>query len=264
MSRPCHVLRVFTRGSDGGNRLGVVNDVVGVSDDDMQAVAADLGFSETVFVDWCDPALDPSVRIFTPRSELPFAGHPLVGTAWTLSVLGPGASGVIATAVGPARYSIEGDMVWIESAIHIGDEGADLAAVVAGVAGLPPPMASRSLTLPKVYHLCEYPTFEDVAALEPAMEALEDQFGLYAFAVDGHKVKARFFSPSSGVPEDPATGSAAVALAEEFRMRGEIEGAVTVLQGDEVGAPSTIHLRWDALATSIGGTVVQDEVVQVL
>jgi trans-2,3-dihydro-3-hydroxyanthranilate isomerase len=244
--------------------LGVVNDIVGVSDSDMQAVAADLGFSETVFVDWCDPELDPSVRIFTPRSELPFAGHPLVGTAWTLSVLGPGATGVITTAVGPARYSIEGEMVWVESAIDMGDEGMEPAAVVAGVAGLPPPLASRTLTLPKVYHLCEYPTFEDVASLDPEMEALKDQFGLYAFAIDGHDVKARFFSPSSGVPEDPATGSAAVALAEEFRLRGETEGAVTILQGDEVDAPSTIHLRWDAQTTSIGGTVVQDEVVQVL
>jgi trans-2,3-dihydro-3-hydroxyanthranilate isomerase len=263
MSRPCHVLRVFTRGTVGGNKLGVVNDIVGLSDAEMQSIASDLGFSESVFVDWCDPAIDPSVRIFTPRSELPFAGHPLVGTAWTLSVLGPGATGVITTTVGPTRYSVDGDMAWVECAIHIGDEGPEPASVVAGVAGLPPPLASRTLSLPKVYHLCEYATFEDVATLEPIMEALEDQFGLMAFARDGDEVKARFFAPSSGVPEDPATGSAAVALAEEFRIRGELEGVVTVFQGDEVDAPSTIHLRWDSTTTSIGGTVVRDEVVQV-
>lgn len=263
MSRPCHVLRVFTRGSTGGNLLGVVNDIVGVSDSDMQAIASDLGFSETVFVDWCDPDVDPSVRIFTPRSELPFAGHPLVGTAWTLSMLGPGATGVISTKAGPASYSIDGATVWVACSIPIGDEGVDPAAVLAGVAGLPPPVASRSLSLPKIYHLCEYAMFEDVAALAPSMDVLGDHFGLYAFARDGDNVKARFFAPSTGIAEDPATGSAAVALAEEFRMRGETSGSVVVYQGDEVGASSTINVRWEPDRTAIGGTVVQDEVVLV-
>ena len=54
MSRPCHVVRVFTRGDEGGNHLGVINDVIGISDEGMQAVATELGFSETVFVDWTD------------------------------------------------------------------------------------------------------------------------------------------------------------------------------------------------------------------
>ena len=240
-----------------------VNDIVGVSGSDMQAIAADLGFSETVFVDWCDPTTDPSVRIFTPKDELPFAGHPLVGTAWTLSMLGPGSTGAIRTGVGRTTYSIDGPMVWVESSIPIEDLGVDAAGVLAGACGMPPPLASRSLGLPKVYHLCEYATFEDVASLDPDMTVLADQFGLYAFARDADEVKARFFAPATGVPEDPATGSAAVALAEEFRIRGEEAGSVTVYQGDEVGAPSTIHLRWDPTTTAIGGTVVRDEVVQV-
>ena len=79
MSRPCHVLRVFTRGDEGGNHLGVVVDAIALSTDRMQAIATDLGFSETVFIDWTDTTDHPKVRIFTPADELPFAGHPLVG-----------------------------------------------------------------------------------------------------------------------------------------------------------------------------------------
>ncbi len=241
----------------------MINDIVGVSDESMQAIAADLGFSETVFVDWCDPSTDPAVRIFTPRDELPFAGHPLVGTAWTLSMLGPGATGAIRTRVGLCRYRSEGDMVWVDTAIPIEDLGTGPASVVAGVAGLPAPLSSRTLGLPKAYHLCEYQTTDDVASLAPDMDTLADQFGLYAFARDGNNVAARFFAPATGVDEDPATGSAAVALAEEFRLRGETAGAVVVSQGDQIGWPSTIHLRWDESGTAIGGTVSRDEVVQV-
>ena len=84
-----------------------------------------------------------------------------------------------------------------------------------------------------------------------------------AYARDGDRVKSRFFAPAGGVPEDPATGSAAVALAHSLKLRGESEGAVAVHQGDEIGHPSTIHLTWSDGPTTIGGTVRHDEVVQV-
>ena len=89
MSSTCHVLRVFTRGELGGNHLGVVTDLTGLDSDSMQTIATELGFSETTFVD-TDVGDVPFVRIFTPSMEIPFAGHPLVGTAWVLRTLGPG------------------------------------------------------------------------------------------------------------------------------------------------------------------------------
>lgn len=263
MSRPCHILRVFTRGDAGGNALGVVNDVVGLSSDDMQRIAHELGFSETVFVDWCEPTADPAVRIFTPKEELPFAGHPLVGTAWVLNTLGPGANGAIVTKVGRTTYRIVEGTVWVQVSIPIRDEGSSQAADVAVLAGMPAPVATRTLSLPKHYHLCEYASFDDVATLEPSMEELRSHFGLLAFARAGDDVKARFFAPSTGIDEDPATGSACVALAREFAIRGEHEGAVSVFQGDEIGHPSTIRLEWSPEQTRIGGTVVRDEVVLV-
>ena len=80
------VLRVFTAGREGGNHLGVVNDLVDLDDAAMQQIATDLGFTETVFVDWPEGSI-PFARIFTPAEELPFAGHPLVGAAWCLTVI---------------------------------------------------------------------------------------------------------------------------------------------------------------------------------
>jgi trans-2,3-dihydro-3-hydroxyanthranilate isomerase len=95
------------------------------------------------------------------------------------------------------------------------------------------------------------------------MDALRDHFGLFVFARTARSVTARFFVPSAGVSEDPATGSAAVALAHEFKLRGEHEGRVTIAQGDVMGHPSTIHLAWGTFGSRIGGSVVRDAVVQV-
>lgn len=252
----------------GGNHLGVINDVVGLTDDDMQAIATDLGFSESVFIDWCDSDANPSVRIFTPVSELPFAGHPLVGSAWVLSALGPGmpgsrSTGFIETRVGTVSYAIDKDRVTVTSDIPIDVVLPDETGAVVKRAGLPDPIATRTLGLPKYYHIAEYPSAAAVAALTPDMGALMDIFGLLVFAGNQDQVALRFFAPATGIDEDPATGSAAVALAREFVLRGEGEGAVTVEQGDAIGHPSTINLSWNESGTSIGGTVVRDEVVQV-
>jgi len=254
---------VFTRGDEGGNHLGVVNDVVGLSDEQMHAIAADLGFSETVFVDWVDPSEDPAVRIFTPVDELPFAGHPLVGAAWVLSMLGPDPTGAIRTAAGPVSYVVADGRVDVTSDIPISVHDPAEVTAAARSAGLPEPVTAMCLGLPKQYLIAEYPTFGDVGALTPDMEGLADRFGFLAWARDDDRVKARFFAPATGVPEDPATGSAAVALARSFALRGWLEGSVTMLQGDEIGHPSTIELRWGPGGTTIGGTVRRDEVVLV-
>jgi trans-2,3-dihydro-3-hydroxyanthranilate isomerase len=263
MTRPCHVLRVFTRGDEGGNHLGVVNDVVEVSTEQMQAIAAELGYSETVFIDWIDPEVDPSVRIFTPADELPFAGHPLVGAAWVLAMLGPDPTGRILTGVGPVDYSVEGEVVNVACALDIEVLEPDDTATVAVAAGLPEPIGTMRLGLPKEYLIAEYPDFGTIGGLAPDMDALTGRFGFLAYAREGDTVKARFFAPGTAVPEDPATGSAAVALARSFSLRGESDGAVTVLQGDEIGHSSTIHLAWSPRGTTIAGTVRRDGILQV-
>ena len=92
------------------------------------------------------------------------------------------------------------------------------------------------------------------------MVVLAETFGTYLYARVGDQVRARFFAPASGVDEDPATGSAAVALAAALAARGEVAGQVTIEQGEEMGHPSRIELVWDATTASIGGTVRHDEV----
>ena len=110
--RHCYVVRVFTVGEEGGNPLGVIPDSTGLSAVDMQRIAAELGFSETVFVDWPEGGY-PALRIFTPAVEMPFAGHPLVGTAWVLNELGPGADRMTIQ-IGSVGIRVEDPMVWIE------------------------------------------------------------------------------------------------------------------------------------------------------
>ena len=105
------------------------------------------------------PPADPLVRIFTPADELPFAGHPLVGTAWVLSHLGPGGSGRLRTAVGTVEYETDGESVMIRSDIAIDViEPNDVASVAIG-ASMPEPIASVRLGLPKEYCIAQYETF---------------------------------------------------------------------------------------------------------
>jgi len=261
MSRPCHVVRVFTRGTVGGNHLGVVNDVSGLGTEAMQAIASDLGFSETIFVDWQDPDRAPLTRIFTPGMELPFAGHPLVGAAWVLCRFGPGPrAGSLECANGMVRYRGEGDLTWVDVPFGFDSAPHDDTAEITRRAGLPDPARTWRLLMPKEYLIAQYDNADVVAAAVPDMHVLAERFGLLIFARSGRSVRARFFAPRGGVSEDPATGSAAVALASALRSVGERTGELTIQQGEEIGHPSTIELAWDHRRASIGGTVFHDEV----
>ncbi len=263
MPRHCYVLRVFTRGDEGGNHLGVITDATGLGAGSMQAIAVELGFSETVFLEWEEGGI-PRVRIFTPGAELPFAGHPLVGMAWTLKRLGPGDPNTLRCAAYDVAIRVDGDRaaidVPLEQTVHPAPDAASLAAAV----GLPEPASARWVNMPLPYLLIEAESPSVVAATLPAAEAAFRESGLdmvylYAFK-SPTEVRARFFAPGSGVFEDPATGSAAVALGAALRADGKTAGRVEVSQGIEVGHPSAISLEWRGTQASIGGTVRKDEV----
>lgn len=186
-----HVLRVFCdEQGRHGNPLGVVLDGPAVRDGDRQAVAAGLGFSETVFV---DDAATGRVRIFTPASELPLAGHPLVGAAWLLGVseLHPPA--------GPVRSRREGDLTWIR----------------APVAACPPWTP---------HQLADGDTVAAMTGPEhPDQDA--DQFWAWQDEAAG-LVRARVFARRYGIHEDEATGSASMLLAHRLQR------PLTILQGE--------------------------------
>jgi predicted PhzF superfamily epimerase YddE/YHI9 len=180
-----HVLKVFV-GEDGGggNPLGVFLDGGEVPEGERQAVAADLGFSETVFVD--DPERGV-LRIFTPGTELPFAGHPLVGTAWLLAQEGLAAQ-VLRPPAGEVPVRFDGDLTFI---------------------------TGRPEWAPGFEHV-RLDSPEEVEALTGPPEG-HDLVGVWAWEdEEAARVRVRVFAPRVGVEEDEATGAHAVRLAAQL------------------------------------------------
>jgi predicted PhzF superfamily epimerase YddE/YHI9 len=216
-----HVLRVFVAPEGtGGNPLGVFLDGTAVPEERRQAVAADLGFSETVFVD--DPAAG-RVRIFTPAAELPFAGHPLVGTGWLLGRERT-AVAVLRPPAGEVPTFLDGDGVtWIR-----------------GRAEWAPQMRLRQL--------------EDPGRVD-ALDGAPDGLGFvdcWAWEDEaGGRIRARVFAPAFGIAEDEATGAAAV------RLVSRLGRPLAIRQG----AGSLLRARPGPDGTAeVGGEVVLDQV----
>jgi predicted PhzF superfamily epimerase YddE/YHI9 len=216
-----HVLRVFvTPEGTGGNPLGVFLEGAAVAEERRQAVAADLGFSETVFVD--EPGAG-AVRIFTPAVELPFAGHPLVGTSWLLARERT-AVPVLRPPAGEVPTFIDDDGVtWIR-----------------GRAEWAPRMSFRQLADPG-----------QVDALEGAPDGL-GFVDCWAWEDEAAgRVRARVFAPAFGIAEDEATGAAAV------RLVSRLGRPITIRQG----AGSLLRARPGPDGTAeVGGEVTLDRV----
>lgn len=253
--RHCYVVRVFTIESAGGNALGVVPDSTGLASADMQGIAAGLGFSETVFINW-SAGEGPQLRIFTPAVELPFAGHPLVGTAWVLNRMGPGVDRM-SIQIGEVGVRMEDDLVWVAPPA-IDQPVRKVPVHEAGALGVKATRAWR-VEVPSDYLVVELQSEADLIAAKPDLGAVADAAdGLYLF--HGHGMtRSRFFGPRLGVDEDPATGSAAVALCAVSRALGQESGTAQIIQGLP-GALSEIHLTWTGLEVELGGRVVKDEV----
>jgi trans-2,3-dihydro-3-hydroxyanthranilate isomerase len=245
MERSVRVLRVFTRDEVGGNLLGIHDGIL--ADDEMQALASALGYSETVYLGPAAEGVSPT-RIFTPGNELPFAGHPLVGTTWHLTE--PGATVELRCGIGivTGRRSDDGDAsIAVTYLPPVDDVDPPPGVAHAWIAHMPLPYEVHQLANP-----------DAVASYTPPDEP--DHRLVWAVGDEGNAdvVRARFFAFGVGVPEDPATGSAAVALAAVQRHLGRTEGALTIHQGGEMGCPSRIDLSWTADLTEVGGSVVDD------
>ena len=270
-------LDVFTDRAFGGNQLAVFPDAAAVPAERMQDIAREFNFSETVFVlPPENPAHARKVRIFTPGAELPFAGHPTVGTAHLLATTGavPTVEGnnafVLEEGVGPIRVNVEvrGGKVKFSQL-----SAAKLPGRLSRGAETPAIAAALSLTEsefledgvgPATYS-CGVPfTFarlRDINAVGRAKlnQAAWDQ-GLTPLGINeifffadggelaGSDVHARMFAPGFGIPEDPATGSAVAALAGYLMaLQNPATGTAkwTVEQGVEMGRPSLLYLEAD-------------------
>jgi trans-2,3-dihydro-3-hydroxyanthranilate isomerase len=271
---------VFTDRRFGGNPLAVFPDARGMSDADMQSLAAEFNLSETTFVlPPADPANTARVRIFNRRSEMPFAGHPNVGTGWVLARQGRAKDGVLRfeETAGLVEVQAAPDAVTIAApqALSLGAEMP--VELVAGCVGLSkadmvtaahrPVSASvgNSFVIAEVTGEAltratpDIGRFREAAGTYTAMGP--NRLPLYLYAHDGPRIRARMFSPLSGTIEDPATGSAATPLAALLlSLTRDSERRYEIAQGVEMGRPSrllcTARRAADGLRASVGGNCV--------
>ncbi|MEX0850111.1 MAG: PhzF family phenazine biosynthesis protein [Gaiellaceae bacterium] len=248
------VADVFTDRPLEGNQLAVFTDARGIDEETMQALALEIGFSETTFVLPPEQGGTVRIRIFTPKSELPFAGHPVLGTAWVLaSSLQRGAI-ELETMSGIVPVELERDeggaIVFgrMEQPLPRVEPYPDTEALLRalGVHGSQLPVERYDNGVRHTF--VALGSQEEVVALRPDFAALADlEVMVSCFAGSGAAWKTRVFAPSDGVPEDPATGSAAGPLVVHLCRHGLVEWGewIEISQGIEIGRPSTLFARAD-------------------
>jgi len=280
---------VFTETRFGGNPLAVLTHADGLSELQMQQIAREFNFFETAFVFPSKAGHTRHVRIFTPASEVPFAGHPNVGTAFVLA-----SAGEFGEIRSSSTVTFEEKAGLVRVTIHESHgkiTSCELAAPQSVSFGktIPPQLVASAVSLATedIMTQTHHPQMvsvglpflivelRDRSALQRAhtnisgLEALRAQGGspdvhLYTRATDGFDIRARMFAPFSGVPEDPATGSANCALAgllAQYTEEPSRSFSWRIAQGVEMGRPSTLIARAEKTAgvvqaTWVGGACV--------
>jgi trans-2,3-dihydro-3-hydroxyanthranilate isomerase len=254
------VLDVFTDVPLEGNPVAIFTDGAGLSNETMQRAARELNLSETVFLLAGEEGADAHARIFTPYVELPFAGHPVLGTAFLLGERSGAETVRLQTGSGLIRIALErraGTVVYGEMQQPIPrwqpyDRTEELLAAL-GVAdsGLPVEVYDNGPRFAFVELADEWA----VASLRPDMRALAElgEIGVSCLAVAGDRVKTRMFGPGLGVAEDPATGSAAGPLAVHLARHGRTEWGqrIAIRQGAEIGRPSLLEAVAEGSAAKV-------------
>jgi trans-2,3-dihydro-3-hydroxyanthranilate isomerase len=270
---------VFTDKRFGGNPLAVFPDARGMSDADMQALASEFNLSETTFVlPPADAANTARVRIFNRRAEMPFAGHPNVGTGWVLTRQGRAKDGKLRFEEIAGLVEIEvGDTITIAAPqpLSLGPEMP--VELVAACVGLAPgdvmttthkPVSAsvgNSFVIAEVTGDALTRATPDIGRFRAAATHYTamgpNRLPLYLYARDGNRIRTRMFSPLSGTVEDPATGSAATPLsALLLSLTPAAMGTYDIVQGVEMGRPSRLlcsaHRATDGIRAKVGGGCV--------
>ena len=257
---------VFTDTPLEGNGLAVFTDAREIPEESLQPLARELNLSETVFVYPAEHGGHARIRIYTPTSEIPFAGHPTLGTAFVLAAPLQLPEIALETGGGIVPVALEREnghirFGWMSQpvpSVKPYEAEAELLRAV-GVERSELPVEVYDNGLHHVY--VTLPSKDAVAALEPDLQALArlpDVLGVNCFAGDGREWKTRMFAPGGGVPEDPATGSAAGPLACHLARHGRISFGeqIEISQGAEIKRPSTLYAR-------VSGSGAQIEKVEV-
>ncbi|WP_429813365.1 PhzF family phenazine biosynthesis protein [Ensifer sp. B1-9] len=265
---------VFTAERFAGNQLAVIPDARGLSDRQMQAIATEFGYSEVTFVlPPRDPANTAEVRIFTPTMEIPFAGHPNVGTAFVLGrqkeIFGrvPGSmlrfeekAGLVEATLSRERGEVTGASIVVPRSLTAGPE-IDVG-TIAACASLPSEAIGTSthtpirLSVGLPFAVAEVTDIATLSTARPNVTAFqaanarykpeEDSFSLFLYVRSAEapwQIRARMFAPLDNVNEDPATGSASAALSAHLVSLlpdQDIDVEITIEQGVEMGRRSLI------------------------
>jgi trans-2,3-dihydro-3-hydroxyanthranilate isomerase len=264
------VIDVFTDTPLLGNQLAVFTDAREIPEEQLQDLARELNYSETTFVFPPEGEGHARMRIFTPARELPFAGHPTLGTAFVLAA--PLQLGEIRLETGagvvPVRLERDGARLSFGRmeqplpTITPFDRADELLAAV-GVERSELPVELYDNGVPHVY--VALASEDEVAALRPDLQRLLQlgAIGVNCFAGSGTRWKTRMFAPGHGVSEDPATGSAAGPLALHLARHGRIGfgDEIEIRQGEEIARPSRLYARVDGSADhveriEVGGSAV--------
>jgi trans-2,3-dihydro-3-hydroxyanthranilate isomerase len=251
------IVDVFTERPLAGNQLAVFEDASGIPESLLQPLAQEIGYSETVFV-YPGNGGGARIRIFTPTSELPFAGHPVLGTAVVVATSLATDRIVLETGRGPVPVRIDhasgpasrGTMEQPIPSFTLYDKAKEFLCAL-GVVESVVPITIYDNGIPHVYAMLERP--DDVAALKPNFSALSGLarssgmplMGFNVFSGSGLAWKTRMFAPADGIAEDPATGSAAGPLALHLARHRRIpwDTEIRIAQGAEIGRPSELFAR---------------------
>ena len=276
---------VFTDRRFGGNQLAVFPEAAGLAPRTMQQIAREIGFAETTFVTAAEhDATDTRMRIFTPGSEMPMAGHPVIGSTFALARSGAIRAGrqdwVYGLNIGPTPVSLEWEdehlrFAWMTQKLpEFGPIFGDVGAVGRAVGVREEDIRGTGLPIERVscgvpFVMVPVTTRQAVDSAMPETRVLD--FEAYLFttdrrgASDSADTYSRMFAPQLGVPEDPATGSASGALGAYLVKHSLVSPAraekMLNLQGVKLGRPSWIHISIETAnghtsRVRVGGTAV--------
>ena len=268
-----HVVDVFTQTPFGGNQLAVIPDATALKEDQLQKIAREFNFSEVAFVYPPEDARHTAkVRLFTPTTEIPFAGHPTIGTAVVLAHLGKGPEMTLELGVGPLDCHATETEARFTTRVPFEVLGRPETGIVARALGLPIGSIKSKRHMPMICSLglpfvvtevqdraalaacnIDFATFKAGVSAYPQ----SGDFAQYVYCQGDGCVHARMFAPLDIVPEDPATGSAAATLAG---LTAHLDGEpvdLHIQQGEDMGRPSRIHAYADQGRVTVTGSVVR-------
>lgn len=270
------VYDVFTDAPFAGNQLAVIPDATSLPEAALQKIAREFNYSETTFVFPPEnPAHTARVRIFTPTMEVPFAGHPTIGTAVALRDEGHGGDMVLELGVGPIPCTFSEGRAAFTVSNPLERFGQPDTALVANALSLPVSAIRTDTHVPVqagvgldfvIVELADKTALDacqtNIAAFREGMARYPSglDFAVFAYVRNGMSIDARMFAPLDNIPEDPATGSASAALAA---LLTDVLGqnlTLTILQGEAMGRPSHIHAKTilgDPIAVTISGNAVR-------